>query len=74
MEKDGFERIRHKIQYDPMFVVPLHNQGDVLALFWKNKISVAIQNSLDNHIDTVVDQACLLLCFMDVVSTLPPRP
>jgi len=74
MEKDGFERIRRKIQYDHMFVVPLHNQGDGLALFWKNEISVAVQNSSDNHIDTVVNQACLLLCFMYVVSTLPPRP
>ena len=74
MENDGFERIRHKIQYDHMFVVSLHNQGDGLALFWKNEISVAVQNSSDNHIDTVVDQACLLLCFMYVVSTLPPRP
>ena len=73
MENDGFERIRHKIQYDHMFVVSLHNQGDGLALFWKNEISVAVQNSSDN-IDTVVDQACLLLCFMYVVSTLPPRP
>ena len=74
MEKDGFERIRHQIHYDHVFVVPHHNKGGSLALFWKNEISVAVQNSSVNHIDIIVDRAYLLLCFMYVVSTLPPRP
>ena len=74
MEKDGFECIHHKIHYDHVFVVPHHNKGGSLALFWKNEISVAVQNSSVNHIDKVVDWAYLLLCFMYVVSTLPPRP
>ena len=36
-------------------MVPRHNIGGGLALFWSNDIQVDIQSFSDNHIDAIID-------------------
>jgi len=51
VEKYVLERIGKKIQYTNLFVVPHHNTGGGLALFWKTDFNVDVQSYSDRHID-----------------------
>ena len=56
VDREVIEKVRWKIQFAHMFVVPCPNQGGGLALLWKEDIMVGVQTLLDSHIDAVVDQ------------------
>ena len=49
-------KVRRKIQFTHMFLVPRLNQGGRLALLWKEDIMVEVQTSSDSHIDVIVNQ------------------
>ena len=51
VEKYVLECIGKKIQYTNLFVVPHHNTGGGLALFWKTDFNVDVQSYFDCHID-----------------------
>ena len=55
VEKIVLERVGRKIQKTNIFVVPRHNIGGGLALFWPSDTKVDIQSYFDNHIDAIID-------------------
>ena len=55
VEKYVLDRISRKIQYSNLFVVPRHNTGGGLALFWKTDSNVDVQSFSDRHIDAIID-------------------
>ena len=42
VEKYALDRIGRKIKYSNLFVVPCHNTGGGLALFWKTNSNVDV--------------------------------
>ena len=54
VEKYVLDRISRKIQYSNLFVVPRHNTGGGLALFWKTDSNVDVQSFSDRHIDAII--------------------
>ena len=54
VEKYVLDRISRKIQYSNLFVVPRHNTGGGLALFWKIDSNVDVQSFSDRHIDAII--------------------
>ena len=55
VENYVLDRIGRKIQYSNLFVVPRHNIGGGLALFWKIDSNVDVQSFSDRHIDAIID-------------------
>lgn len=55
VDKVVLEQVGGKIQKSNIFVVPRHNIGGGLALFWPTDMSVDIQSYLDQHIDAIID-------------------
>ena len=55
VEKVVLERIGRKIQKSNIFVVPRHNIGGGLSLFWPIDTRVDIQSYHDHHIDAIID-------------------
>ena len=55
VEKYALDRIGRKIKYSNLFVVPCHNTGGGLALFWKTNSNVDVQSFSDRHIDAIID-------------------
>ena len=55
VEKYVLERIGREIQYSNLFVVPRHNIGGGLTLFWKTDFNVDVQSYFDRHIDAIID-------------------
>ena len=55
VEKYVLDRISRKIQYSNLFVVPRHNTGGGLALFWKTDSNVDVQSFSDRYIDAIID-------------------
>ena len=49
------KKLKSKLQLDNVHIVPRHNTGARLALFWKNKINISILDSSPSHIDAVVN-------------------
>ena len=55
-EKDDYvKNLKSKLQLENVHIVPRHNTGGGLALFWKNEINISILNSSPLHIDAVVN-------------------
>ena len=55
VDKVVLERVGRKIQKSNIFVVPRHNIGSGLALFWPTDMSVDIQSYSNQHIDAIID-------------------
>lgn len=55
VDKAILERIGKKIQFSNLLVVPLHNTGGGLALFWPNDMNVDVQSFSPCHIDAIID-------------------
>ena len=55
VDKVVLERVGRKIQKSNIFVVPRHNIGGGLALFWPTDMSVDIQSYSDQHIDAIIN-------------------
>ena len=55
LDREVNEKVRRKIQFAHIFVVPRPNQGGRLALLWKEEIKIDVQISSDSHMDAVVD-------------------
>ena len=55
VDKAVLERVGRKIQLANLFVVPRHNLGGGLALFWPKNMKVDVQSFSDRHIDTIID-------------------
>ena len=55
-EKDDYvKNLKSKLQLENVHIVPRHNTGGGLALFWKNEINISILNSSPLHIDAMVN-------------------
>ena len=52
---DYVKKLKSKLQLDNAHIVPRHNIGGGLALFWKNEINISILDSLPSHIDAMVN-------------------
>ena len=55
VEKVILDRIGRKIQFANFFVVPRHNQGGGLALFWPANMKIDVQSFSDRLIDVIID-------------------
>ena len=55
VDKVVLERIGRKIQFSNLFVVPRHNIGGGLALYWPADMKVDVQTFLASHIDVIID-------------------
>ena len=55
VEKYVLDRIGRKIHYSNLFVVPRHNTGGGLALFWKTDSNIDVQSFSDRHIDAIIN-------------------
>ena len=52
---DYVKKLKSKLQLDNVRIVPQHNIGGRLALFWKNEINISILDSSPSHIDAMVN-------------------
>ena len=52
---DYVKKLKSKLQLDNAHIIPRHNIGGGLALFWKNEINISILDSLPSHIDAMVN-------------------
>ena len=52
---DYVKNLKSKLQLENVHIVPRHNTGGGLALFWKNEINISILNSSPLHIDAMVN-------------------
>ena len=43
-----------KLKLNNLFIVPRHNTGGGLALYWKDGLNLKVQSSSPSHIDAVV--------------------
>lgn len=48
------ERLRFKLKFDNLFIMPRKNQGGGLALLWMNELNLHIRTFLPGHINTVI--------------------
>ena len=55
VEKVVLEHIGRKIQFSNLFVVPRHNTGGGLALYWPAYMNVDVQTFSVRHIDAIID-------------------
>ena len=55
VEKVVLERIGREIQFSNFFVVPRHNTGGGLALYWPADMNVDVQTFSTRHIDVIID-------------------
>ena len=55
VEKVVLDRIGRKIQFSNLFVVPRHNTGGGLALYWPADMNMDVQTFSTRHIDTIID-------------------
>ena len=55
VEKVVLEHIGRKIQFSNLFVVPRHNTGGGLALYWPTDMNVDVQTFSVRHIDAIID-------------------
>ena len=46
--------IKHKLQFDHMFMVPRIHRGGGLVLYWKDTIKLNVETSSKNHIDCII--------------------
>ena len=60
VEKVVLERVGRKIQKSNIFVVPRHNIGGGLALFWPIDTKVDIQSYSDHHIDAILTMELMM--------------
>ncbi|KAK7839958.1 hypothetical protein CFP56_017351 [Quercus suber] len=49
------ERLRCRLKYDNMFIVPRRNLGGGLALLWNNDLNLHIRTFSLRHIDAMVN-------------------
>ena len=49
------EKIRCRLKFDNMFLVPRRNLSGGLALFWMNDLDLHIRTFSSHHIDVVVN-------------------
>ena len=52
---DYVKNLKSQLQLENVHIVPRHNTGGGLALFWKNEINISILNSSPLHIDAMVN-------------------
>jgi len=55
VEKVVLERIGCKIQFSNLFVVPRHNIGGGLALYWPTDMNVDVQTFSARYIGAIID-------------------
>ena len=54
-KKSYLERLRCRLKFDNMFIVPRRNLGGGLALLWNNDLNLHIRTFSPRHIDAVVN-------------------
>ena len=53
--KSYMEKLRCRLKFDNMFLVPRRNLSGGLALFWMNELDLHIRTFSPHHIDAVVN-------------------
>ncbi|XP_075655141.1 uncharacterized protein LOC142625348 [Castanea sativa] len=56
LERDGFRRLKRKINFQNGFEVPRIGLGGGLALLWRDNVDVDVQTSSPHHIDALINQ------------------
>ena len=49
------KNLYRKLDMENLFIVPRHNTGGGLALYWKKELNLQVLNSSPTYIDTVVN-------------------
>ena len=74
VEKVILDLICRKIHFANLFVVPFHNQGGGIALFWPADMTIDVQSLSNRHIDAIIDHGVVEAWqFMGFTETLTPR-
>ena len=48
--------LKHRLQFDRMFMVPRIHRGGGLVLFWRDSIKLNVKTSSKNHIDCIIGE------------------
>ena len=48
--------LKHRLQFDHMFMVPRIHRGGGLVLFWRDSIKLNVKTSSKNHIDCIIGE------------------
>lgn len=54
-KKSYLEKLRCRLKFDNLFIVPQRNLSGGLALLWSNDLNLHIRTFLPHHIDVVVN-------------------
>lgn len=54
-KKSYLERLRCRLKFENMFIVPRRNLGGGLTQLWKNDLNLHVQTFSPLHIDTIVN-------------------
>ena len=70
LDRDGFRRLKRKLDFQLGFEVPIVGLGGGLAQLWCDNVDSDIQTSSPHHIDALLNQMAsfgALLVFMDIL-------
>ena len=56
LDRDGFRRLKRKLDFQLGFEVPIVGLGGGLALLWCDNVDIDIQTSSPHHIDALLNQ------------------
>ena len=55
-DEDRLKSIKHRLQFNHMFMVPRIHRGGGLVLFWKDSTKLNVETSSKNHIDCIIGE------------------
>ena len=73
LDRDGFKRLKRKLDFQLGFEVPRVGLGGGLTLLWCDNVDIDVQTSSPHHIDAQINQNGIvwhLLGFMDILKPL----
>ena len=56
LDRDGFRRLKRKLDFQLGFEVPRVGLGGGLALLWRDNVDIDVQTSSPYHIDALINQ------------------
>ncbi|XP_075662915.1 uncharacterized protein LOC142632377 [Castanea sativa] len=63
LDRDGFRRLKRKIEFKQGFEVPRVGLGGGLTLLWRDNVEIDVQTSSPHHIDALINQNGVVWCF-----------
>ncbi|KAL4652850.1 hypothetical protein ACB092_01G261100, partial [Castanea dentata] len=55
LDRDGFRRLKRKLDFQQGFDVPRVGLGGGLALLWRDNVEIDVQTSSPHHIDALIN-------------------